>query len=1157
MSRTRRRPGPTAFRAAPTAAAAARPTRRQAIALLAVLAVVTGTVVAVSYLVSPDRARSFDLYSGSVFLADSVAPVAVDLASGRPTVRLIDADAQVGARTSADLGVAPLDQGTLLYNRTSGEFNMVASTGFVVKTNGGVPIAQRPGATGATAIASGDLAYLEQTGPTGTSVYLVGQTTVETAGNVGARVRPRAFRSMSEPGSTAAGASASAGGSLWLLLGSGERRTVRQLSVPAGSSAGAKLASKDHGRVDGPAALASAAATSSPSPMATVKAAGAAGDGRLGVVGMASADRIQVFRGSAQIGTARFPAVAGLDRVLPASAGQGRLSFLFHGSDGWSVASLGADGHGLRGPSRLTGLAATASLTAPATSRGSLYTMDTTTGRLLRIDGDNRVGVISGAATYPLAEQDGRVVEPGGFSDGSVLARGARVIFNSPSHLNAKVVFTDGSHRPLTIEKSSAVAVSAAGGAEALTRSRAEAAAPRTTPTPATQPRANSPVNNRINCSTVRQKPHIPTIVGATPGSRSVALSWTYPLLSPQDCAPSTYQVRIKLLSADAPSPPSTVQVQGQQSVNLAGLFPSTRYEIAVGAFINGEGTFSPAQRITTGPQGPAAPTDVTAAADSAGNWNVTFSSCGSTHSGCVAAASWKVIPEFCDGRGLSDAPAPVVVTADPTSVQQPPAQLRGGSALLGRGLRFQVEGTGTQGTVGEPSAYTACTYSWAPPAAGALSLHASTEPLDNLGSTTSATVTLDAGSNPTTALGGVGAQVTYALLSGGSVVKTIGPTTASTVTFTGINAGQKYQARASVAPPRHPDAAVTVGPIDVQAAIAPWPTISTQVDSPDDTGVSSADVTVHIGGLSSNAARGERFSLVNSTFRCGDGNAGFDLTKPDIDPADPITFSIDRTKYYGSCSVTVQLAQSSNLTDPPLFGDGTRSNAASTTFTVDAPTLPGLGSDGGFSAQWTGDGSSSAVSITAGNPLVAQFGRDFDVSVTDPDGTTCGGYTGKDSLPAVTIDQSCVTTNNNGASGSGWQVTVSHFTYFGAGQGPYTVNGVTGGAAPSYTPPRCDPGSAGITASWSGSAAAPTVTFSVADASAIKDCKGWTETVSSPTTTDCGDGSDSPATGPPVAVTCGDTPTADGWTVTVSYQDLDGTTKTLDAVPVGGTPPD
>ncbi len=54
-----------------------------------------------------------------------------------------------------------------------------------------------------------------------------------------------------------------------------------------------------------------------------------------------------------------------------------------------------------------------------------------------------------------------------------------------------------------------------------------------------------------------------------------------------------------------------------------------------------------------------------------------------------------------------------MTVTADPTARQQPPATYQGSDDLLGRGLQFQVQGTGDAGQAGTPSARSACVYSW------------------------------------------------------------------------------------------------------------------------------------------------------------------------------------------------------------------------------------------------------------------------------------------------------------------------------------------------------------------------------------------------------------------------------------------------------------
>ena len=107
-------------------------------------------------------------------------------------------------------------------------------------------------------------------------------------------------------------------------------------------------------------------------------------------------------------------------------------------------------------------------------------------------------------------------------------------------------------------------------------------------------------------------------------GSRSVQLTWTYPLLDPQDCAPSTYTVSTKLNNPDAPSPPGTITVNGQTGVTLTGLFPDTDYSIVVTAYLNStDHTAAPAIPVHTSVEGPAAPTSLHTTVDDHGNWSV------------------------------------------------------------------------------------------------------------------------------------------------------------------------------------------------------------------------------------------------------------------------------------------------------------------------------------------------------------------------------------------------------------------------------------------------------------------------------------------------------------------------------------------------------
>src|SRR5205807_1506892 len=118
--------------------------------------------------------------------------------------------------------------------------------------------------------------------------------------------------------------------------------------------------------------------------------------------------------------TVRFPAIAGLDRLMPASNEHGRATFLYHGSSGWGVVSVGADGKGLSAPRLLSG-EAVGQLIAPAASRGTLYTMDISSGKLLAINSHGEVS-LSDPAGYPLSTANGRTLESADYSDTYVIA---------------------------------------------------------------------------------------------------------------------------------------------------------------------------------------------------------------------------------------------------------------------------------------------------------------------------------------------------------------------------------------------------------------------------------------------------------------------------------------------------------------------------------------------------------------------------------------------------------------------------------------------------------------------------------------------------------------------------------------------------------------
>lgn len=1116
--------------------------------MLAVLVLVAAGVATASYLVRPDRARSFDLFYGSLFLDDERAPVAVDLTNGRPTVRLVDAAKQVSAADPRDLTVVPLSGGTLLLNRTTGEFNVVDATGLVVKTEGGgVPLPKATGATTAAGVAAGANAYVVRTGADGTSVFLVGQATVQQATGAGAKVTPRASAAMPEQAATTPGAATSDGADLWLLVGPPGGQTVRQLRVPRGSDAGATLDVTDHGTVTGPAALAHA----------TRGADGAGGQ----VVAVASPARLDLYSDGRSMRSVPLGGLDDADRVLPATNQDGRFRFLFHTPAGWRLVSVGADGGRLDGPVPVSGIDPATALATPAASRGGLYTMDLgTSGRLWRIGDDGAATSVSGTADgpvgYPTAlGADGRELEAAAFGDARVFARGARVVFNSPNHVRALAVFTDDTRAPVVVDKSAATDLNAAGGAAALAERRRqnERQDPRTSK-PKKAPQQATPVNNAIDCKTVKQVPHIPVITQATPGSRSVQLLWTYPLLDTQDCAPSTYVVDVRLLSANAPSPPASLTVQGQNGVTISKLFPSTRYQLTVTAFINGQGTPSKPVEITTGPEGPAAPTDVRADVDSAGNWVVSWSSCGGVREGCVPSSSWNVVPQLCDGLpGLSSPPAVQSVAGDPTQ-HSFRTVYPGSSALLGHGLSFQVIGIGEQGTVGTPGSGGGCAYSWSPPVASQLSLVSSLPSRTTQGgAATSATLSLRISGDPVRAVGGIGAQYTYSLLSGGEVVSSSGPTTKTVVSLPGVRPGRTYTASVSVSPPRHPEAAATVGPVPVDAAQSDWPALAASASFANDN-LLSGTLTVRISGVSSDSANGETFALRNSGLSCGPNNR-YDLDNGSFDPAaGALTFSgVSRVSFHGDCTVTVQLQENGN---PPLYFGGVPSPGATAGVSIDAPSLGSSGGD--FRATWVQQRKPAvAVSYKGGNPVLVGLSGNWQISLTSG-ALACGTTNDK---PTTTIDVTGKDCRSAAGSGAAFSVSVS-FRYFGK---DYSFDGI---AVSGDAPQPVDPTKMSFTAAWDSSSPRIDITYSGPYDDATLAALDWSEAVSNDGATTCQsatatmtrDGVTVPADRClPGSLPSGSpswSPAPPTYTVDITFTDPNyGTTNTY-TVTVSGTPP-
>jgi hypothetical protein len=1101
--------------------------------MVAVIVVVAAAAAVASYLVHPSKAKAFDLYYGTATLNDNTIPVVVDLASGKPTVKLNSAEATVSAPNLASLDIVNLQGGGLLLNTVSGEFNMLDSTGFVVKSGGGVSLPKLDNSA-AEGVAAGTSAYILQKTPSQTEVYLVNQSTVAAAS--GRTSAPRAYASIAAAVASTAGSAASANGDLWLLTSAGlDGVKARRLHVPTGSSNGVQLDSADFGTFPAVSALATMPvdASDAASPSDVV---------------IASTNGVVLIDPSGRRNKLHVDVPGDADRILPATNDRpdsSRAQFLYHSPSGWTLVSASSTGDA--SVRAVTGIDATAQLAQPAFSRDALYTMNTTyPGDLWRIDSHGAAAPVAGMATYPRVNNQNLP----DLSGTEVRAYGSRVIFNNRFAYGAVTVFADGSLPPVTIDKPSAVNLSSTGGIEALTASHTQNT-PNNPQQPQQQPQQQRPVtqpvqtiNENVNCTTTSQLPHQPVLLPPTRASRSLQLTWQYTPLSTQDCWPTTYSIQATTLDRGAPKAPSYPPVQGQTGATITGLFPDTQYRIVVTAFINGRGTASEPLLVSTSPEGPPAPTEVSAHPDNQGNWTLTWNSCGGLADTCVPTNSWRIVPSFCDGRGLSSPPAAIDLPGDPTlhsfSYTYP-----GSAALLGRGLSFQVEGIGQTGLIGE-SAAAGCSSSWASPNTTGVTVTASTPAKTSgaaSGASSTTTVTVAFAGDENVALGGVGGQIGYVLLSGGTQVDSKGPTDATSVTFSGLRPGQRYQVQVTLYPPGHPEAAATLAPVNVDAAISDWPTIGVSVASPAYPDYRTASLSVTISGISSSDARGETFDLVNSSLTCG--NASKTLTKTNFDPGSgSLTFGgIDRATYNGSCTVSVQLTQNPDTATSPSVYGATPSNSVSANVSIDPPALSTTRDD--FTALWstTADGRPAiTVSYTGNNALLLTKSTSWSVQAVGNGSADCG--TANDNPPPtqVRVSGACI---QNGDT-----ITASvSFTYY--GNATSFANITVSGNAPA----PLNLAASDFTATWAADASHVTLSTS-AD---VSGGTTWDLVLTDGTTGNCGEVSVTSlaaSTDIQADQNCVlASQTATTWKIVVSYVDqATGNTKSVD-VPLDPPP--
>ncbi len=760
--------------------------RGSLVGVLAVVAIVAGLISAVAY-GHATAATHPRLFGGSLVLDDQRPLTVVNLATGQVTVQLAGVSDEVGASSYGQVQAVAAQGGTWLVNRVTGTFNLLAQDNYVADpTGGGVGLGDLPGATAAAGYAVGADAYIVRQAPAST-VSLVDPATVAEGARASAgttttaptTIAPRGFARLPGQVVVRAGSATVAGESLWTLVTTANGCSLVQLTPTSRGHQGLLATTRTSLTSCATASLASAG----------------------GVVGLLSPGRVDTWGGPGGHRRMTVPATGGTTATVPATGSTTTLWYLVRSSAGWSALGV-TGGRRVSGPRLLRGIPVAASPAAPVLAAGRLFSLDQAgSGQpdLWVIDpGSGAVGTVAGVPGYPAKS----AAEQATFTGAEVVVSGPRVVYNNPASLLAVVVFTDGSHPPVVIDKSSAVVVTASGPATITTIApphatpgRDQAPTPTTT-APAGPAPAAPAINQQVSCATTTEKPYAPQVTGVVPASETARVAWSYEALALQDCQPDSWSVT--LTAVGAPQPADPVQtVNGQQQLDVSGLRPSTVYRAVVTAYINKQSTASQPVTFTTRQQGPDAPASVRTTVDANGDWVVTWSPC--RQKTCyVPADQWTVTGSAC-GPGYVGAPPTTTVSGGVYRATFSADAL----GLLGQSLSFQVQGSLADGLQGNPRGDARCSQSWRAP-------HGASITLSGAGQVAGQTITAHLQVQPPTSDAAVyGSLHTQFVYRVGPT--TVGPTTSTSVSVPGLAPNSRYVPEVTVVPVGHPSAAVTV----------------------------------------------------------------------------------------------------------------------------------------------------------------------------------------------------------------------------------------------------------------------------------------------------------------------------------------------------------
>jgi hypothetical protein len=274
------------------------------------------------------------IFGGSLVLDDYRPLTVIDLATGAVTVQLEGVYAQVGAASYGEVEAVPTSTGTMLVNRATGSFNMLAADNYVLgpPTNG-ISLGPLPHASGAAGFDDGAATYIVRYAPDSTISLVDASTVVAGAEALAAgshhSVRPLGFIKLGVPAADQPGDAAVSSGALWLLSQRGGKCDL--LRVQPATQVGQGLSVRSRAIL--PAGCADAALEPSPA-----------------ALGIALPGEVKLLLSDGHTKIIDVPGTAHATQFLPVQGASRELWFLARTSSGWSVFGVGPEG-AVTGPS--------------------------------------------------------------------------------------------------------------------------------------------------------------------------------------------------------------------------------------------------------------------------------------------------------------------------------------------------------------------------------------------------------------------------------------------------------------------------------------------------------------------------------------------------------------------------------------------------------------------------------------------------------------------------------------------------------------------------------------------------------------------------------------------------------------------------------------